>query len=141
MIKLRLEAREHAPAWLSITLPLFAILATLVICGGLVALAGVNVLTAYSKLFLSAVSTRFNFVETLVKAAPIAFTGLAVVVAFRAKFWNIGGEGQLLAGAMAAAFIGGREGLPVWSLVPLMVICGMLAGGLWALLPAVLKKR
>ncbi len=48
----------------------------------------------------------------LVKAAPLVLTGLAVAVAFRAKFWNIGGEGQLLAGAMAAAFVGAREGLP-----------------------------
>jgi simple sugar transport system permease protein len=87
------------------------------------------------------VSSRFNFVETLVKAAPIAFTGLAVAVAFRAKFWNIGAEGQLLAGAMAAAFIGGRQGLPGWSLVPLMILCGALAGALWALIPALLKTR
>ena len=57
-------------------------------------------------------STSFNPVETVVKAAPLIFTGLAVTVAFRAKFWNIGAEGQLLVGAMAAAFIGAREGLP-----------------------------
>jgi ABC-type uncharacterized transport system permease subunit len=60
-------------------------------------------------------------VETAVKATPLVFTGLAVAVAFRARFWNIGAEGQLLAGAMAAAFVGAREGLPVWSLVPSMI--------------------
>jgi len=103
--------------------------------------AGADVLAAYSKLLLSAVSSRFNFVETLVKTAPIAFTGLAVAVAFRAKFWNIGAEGQLLAGAMAAAFIGGRTALPPWSLVPLMILCGMAAGAFWALIPAMLKTR
>jgi simple sugar transport system permease protein len=140
-MRFRLEPREHTPAWLSLALPVAAILATLVICSGLIALAGANVFAAYSKLFLSAVNSRFNFIETLVKAAPIAFTGLAVAVAFRAKFWNIGAEGQLLAGAMAAAFIGGRQGLPAWSLVPLMLICGMACGALWALLPAVLKTR
>jgi len=141
MIRFRLELREHAPTWLSVTLPLIAIVATLVICAGLVALAGANVFTAYAHLFMSAVSTRFNIVETLVKAAPIMFTGLAVAVAFRAKFWNIGAEGQLLAGAIAAGFIGGLKGLPAWSLVPLMLIGGMITGGLWALLPAVLKTR
>ena len=141
MIRLRLEAREKTPAWLRLSLPLFAIVATLVLCSGLVAMAGANVWTAYSHLLLGAFSSRFNFVETLVKAAPIACTGLAVAIAFRAKFWNIGAEGQLLAGAMAAAFIGGRQGLPGWSLVPLMILCGMAAGALWALLPAVLKTR
>ncbi len=141
MIRLRLETRSHTPGWLKLVLPLLAILATLLICAGLVAMAGADVLAAYSKLLLSAVSSRFNFVETLVKAAPIAFTGLAVAVAFRAKFWNIGAEGQLLAGAMAAAFIGGRAALPGWSLVPLMLLCGMAAGAAWALLPALLKTR
>ncbi len=141
MIQLRLETRQHTPAWLRLALPLFAILATLVVCGGLVTLAGASVLEAYSKLLLSAVSSKFNFVETLVKAAPIAFTGLAVAVAFRAKFWNIGAEGQLLAGAMAAAFIGGRGALPGWSLVPLMLFSGMAAGAAWALIPAWLKTR
>jgi len=141
VIRLRLETRSDTPTWLKLTLPLFAILATLILCGGLVALAGAGVLDAYTKLLLSAVSSKFNFVETLVKAAPIAFTGLAVAVAFRAKFWNIGAEGQLLAGAMAAAFIGGRAALPGWSLVPLMLLCGMAAGAAWALIPALLKTR
>ncbi len=141
MIRLRLEQRSHTPAWLGFALPLAAILATLVLCSGLVALAGANVLTAYGELFLSAVSSRFNLVETVVKAAPLVFTGLAVAVAFRAKFWNIGAEGQLLCGAMAAAFIGGLEGLPGWSYVPLMVLGGALGGGAAALVPGLLKVR
>lgn len=141
MTGLRLEQRDHTPVWLNLMLPVFAILATLFICSGLIALAGANVLTAYATLFLSAVSTRFNLVETMVKATPLIFTGLAVTVAFRAKFWNIGAEGQLLAGAMAAAFIGARQGLPAWSLVPGMIIAGGLAGALWAAIPALLKTR
>jgi simple sugar transport system permease protein len=141
MIGLRLEPRHHTPVWLNLTLPVLAILATLFICSGLIALAGANVLTAYSTLFLSAVSSRFNLVETMVKATPLIFTGLAVTVAFRAKFWNIGAEGQLLAGAMAAAFIGARQGLPAWSLVPGMIIAGALAGAMWAAIPALLKSR
>lgn len=141
MIRLRLEQRDHTPAWLGFVLPLAAILATLVLCSGLVALAGANVLAAYGELFLSAVSSRFNLVETVVKAAPLVFTGLAVAVAFRAKFWNIGAEGQLLCGAMAAAYVGGLEGLPGWSYVPLMAAAGALGGGAAALVPGVLKVR
>jgi hypothetical protein len=108
VIGLTLESREQTPVWLNVTLPLLAVGATLVLCSGLILLAGANVFTAYSKLFLSALSTRFNLVETAVKATPLVFTGLAVAVAFRARFWNIGAEGQLLAGAMAAAFVGAR---------------------------------
>ncbi len=141
MIGLRLEQRHHTPVWLNFMLPVLAILATLIICGGLIALAGANVLSAYATLFLSAVSSRFNLVETMVKATPLIFTGLAVTVAFRAKFWNIGAEGQLLAGAMAAAFIGARPGLPGWSLIPGMILAGGLAGAFWAAVPAFLKTR
>lgn len=141
MISLRLEQRESSPVWLNLALPVLAIIATLVLCSGLIALAGANVFTAYANLFLSALSTRFNLVETAVKATPLIFTGLAVTVAFRAKFWNIGAEGQLLAGAMAAAFIGARAALPAWSLVPGMIVAGAAAGALWALIPAVLKTR
>ncbi|MDJ0955673.1 MAG: ABC transporter permease [Arenicellales bacterium] len=140
-MRLVLEPRAHTPTWLNISLPVLALLATLVLCSGLILLAGAGVIQAYTALFKGAFGSKFNFVETLVKAAPLIFTGLAVAVAFRAKFWNIGAEGQLLAGAMAAAFIGAREGLPIWSFIPLMIICGFIAGGLWAALPAVLKLR
>ena len=115
-MRLRLELRTRTPAWMNVALPLAALAA-------------------------GAFGSRFNAIETLVKAAPLVLTGLAVAVAFRAKFWNIGAEGQLLAGAMAAAWIGAREALPVPLLVPLMIVGGALAGGLWAALPAVLKLR
>jgi len=140
-MRMRLEQREKSSPWLNLTLPLAAIAATLVLCGGLIALAGANVIEAYTVLFASALDSKFNLVETLVKAAPLVLTGLAVAVAFRAKFWNIGAEGQFLLGAMAAVFVGTQEALPTWSLVPLMIVCGMLAGGLWAVLPAILKTR
>ena len=141
MIQVRLEPRASTPAWLGIALPLFAILAALALCSALIMLAGANVVDAYGALFTGAVGSRFNLVETLVKAAPLVLTGLAIAIAFRAKFWNIGAEGQLLAGAMAAAFVGAREGLPDWSLVPAMILAGALAGAATASLPAALRVR
>lgn len=140
-MRLRLETRVVTPAWMNFALPLLAVLATLLLCGGLIVAAGASVLNAYATLFEGAFGGRINVIETLVKAAPLVFTGLAVSVAFRAKFWNIGAEGQLLAGAMAAAYIGALEGLPAWSLVPGMIVAGALAGGLWAAIPAFLKVR
>ena len=140
-MRLRLEQRETTPAWLNLVLALAAILATLVLCAGLIVVAGGNVLEAYSVMFTSALQSRFNIVETVVKATPLVLTGLAVAVAFRARFWNIGAEGQFLLGAMAAVWVGTQEGLPGWSLVPLMVLAGMVAGGLWACFPAWLRTR
>ena len=140
-MRIRLERRDGTPVWFGLALPAVAVLVTLILCSGLVALAHAEVMTAYAQLFLTPFSTGFDLVETAVKTAPLILTGLAVSVAFRARFWNIGAEGQLYAGAMAAAFIGERQGLPAWSLVPLMILCGAAAGGAWALLPAVLRTR
>jgi simple sugar transport system permease protein len=139
MRALRLEPRATVPAWLGLVLPVLAILASLALCSGLILLAGAEVGAAYRALALGAFGSRFNAIETVLKAAPLVLTGLAVAIAFRARFWNIGGEGQLLAGAMAAAFIGAREGLPAGALVPLMIAGGALAGAAWALLPALLR--
>ena len=106
MLSLRLEPRAATPAWLNLALPVAAVLAALVLCAGLVLLSGANVFHAYGTLLAGAFGGGFNIAETLVKAAPMVLTGLAVAVAFRARFWNIGAEGQLVAGAVASAYRG-----------------------------------
>ena len=69
-------------------------------------------------------------------------TGLAVAFAFRAKFWNIGAEGQLLAGALAATVLGVHIGsFPAVLVLPTVIVGGFLAGGLWASIPALLKTK
>ncbi len=141
MMRVRLERREEIPHYLQIAIPVAAILVTLVLCAGLVWLAGANVLEAYGLLLFSTFRSGYDIQDTLVKAAPLLLTGLAVLVAFRAKFWNIGAEGQLMAGAIAACYIGQREFLPAFSLVPLMIASAAIFGALWALLPALLKVR
>jgi ABC-type uncharacterized transport system permease subunit len=141
MTHLRLERRSETPAWLGLTLPILAVAATLILCSGLVALAHADVLDAYAQLFLTPFSTGFDLEQTAIKAAPLVLTGLAVAVAFRARFWNIGGEGQLYAGAMAAAFAGTQATLPAATLWPLMILGGALAGSAWALVPAYLRTR
>jgi general nucleoside transport system permease protein len=79
---------------------------------------------------------------TLVRAVPLVLAGLAVALAFRAGVFNIGAEGQLYAGAVAAAWIGLHGGgLPAAILLPSVVLAAALAGALWALVPALLKLR
>ncbi|HVO01090.1 MAG TPA: ABC transporter permease [Candidatus Cybelea sp.] len=141
MIRLRLERRAETPAWMHVALPVLAVIATLILCSALVAMAGAPVLDAYGFLFLSTFQTLYDVQDTLVKASPLIWTGLAVAVAFRAKFWNIGAEGQLIAGAMAAGFIGQRTWLPAPTLIPLMLLGAMVAGAAWALIPALLKVK
>ncbi|MDQ0473161.1 ABC transporter permease [Labrys wisconsinensis] len=136
----KLEARSDAAPWLGLALPLAAVAATLVLCSGLIALAGANALEAYRLMLAGALGSQFNATETLVKAAPMIFTGLAVAVAFRARFWNIGAEGQLMAGAVAAAFVGAIP-MPGPLAMLAMALAGAAAGGLVALVPALLRVK
>jgi len=77
---------------------------------------------------------------TLVRSVPLVLTGLAVAVAFRAGVWNIGAEGQLYAGAIAATWVGLRgAALPAGALVPAVLGSAALAGAAWAFVPAIMK--
>jgi general nucleoside transport system permease protein len=83
-----------------------------------------------------------DVISALVRATPLLITGLAVALAFRAGLWNIGAEGQFLAGAVAAAWIGTAwpTGSPVVALIVVPLVAGA-CGALWAAIPALLKVR
>ncbi len=115
---------------------------TLVFTAGPILVAGANPLDAYGEYLVVPLTSRYTLLEVLVASTPILFTGAAVAVAFRAGYWNIGAEGQLLLGAVAAAGIGQVVGdLPSFMSLPLMVAGGALAGAAWALVPAFLRVR
>lgn len=82
------------------------------------------------------------FSITLVRSVPLILTGLAVALAFRAGVWNIGAEGQLFAGAIAAVWVGlNGSALPSWALIPAVLGSACVGGAAWALVPALLKLR
>ena len=119
-----------------------AIVTILAVTGGAFVIAGANPLDAYYAYFIAPLTREFTLLEVLNKATPILFTGAAVAIAFRAGYWNIGVEGQLLMGAVAAAGIGQVvEGWPPLLVLPVMIGTGALAGAAWALVPALLRVR
>jgi general nucleoside transport system permease protein len=139
---MRLEARAEVSRTLQVAAPFAAIVFTLVVCALLVAWAGVPVGSAYLLLLEGGFGSGFALSETLTRATPLIFTGLAVAVAFRAKLYNIGAEGQLYVGALAAVAVGGAGlPLPPALLFPLMAAAAMVAGALLLLGPALLKTR
>jgi general nucleoside transport system permease protein len=84
----------------------------------------------------------FTVTETLTRATPLILTGLAAAVAFRARLWNIGAEGQLYLGALAAVTLGtGMVEAPAWAMVPLVLVAGAAAGAVGLIVPALLKTR
>ena len=107
---MQLERRAQTSRAMLLAAPIGAVLATLAITSLLVAWAGAPVGRAYALLLEGGFGSRFAWTETLTRATPLILTGLAAAVAFRARLYNIGGEGQLYAGAMAAVAVGGLHG-------------------------------
>ena len=107
-----------------------------------IALAGAPVGEAYALLVKGAVGSSFAISETLTRTAPLLLTGLTAAIAFRAKLWNIGAEGQLYAGALATAWLGtGLVDLPAPLMIPFVLIAGATAGALLMAVPTLLKTR
>ncbi len=118
-----------------------AVLLALGVGAVLLRAAGVPPLAAYGEMGAELFGTTFGFSEVLVKATPLILCGLGVMVAFRMLFWNIGAEGQLHLGAWAATAMA-MAPLPwesAWLRLPLMALASIVAGGLWALIPAAMK--
>lgn len=151
---LKLEKRLEVSRTATFLVPVISILLALVFGAVLLSLVGANPLKTYQAMLEGAFGTptlwqqgRYhNIIETLVKATPLILTGLAVAVAFRMRFWNIGAEGQLVMGGIAAAAVAlwVPTLLPFlpesrWFYLPLIILCSMLAGAIWALIPAILK--
>ncbi len=139
---MRLEPIPNPSLARRLGLPALALAATALIGSVLTMVAGADPFAALGLIVKGAVGSRFALLETLNRATPLIFTGLAVAVAFRAKLWNIGAEAQFYAGAVTAAVLG--TGLLAWpsaTLLPLMALAAMLAGALTLLGPALLKLR
>lgn len=143
---MRLEKR-NAPSRTALALaPAGAVLFTLVISSLLVLWAGAPVGATYALLVKGGFGSVFALSETFTRAIPLMLTGLAAAVAFRARLFNIGAEGQLYAGALAAVAVGGLHGgtgfeWSPWLLMPLMMLAAALAGAVLLLAPALMKAR
>ena len=108
----------------------------------LVLAAGASPFSVFYLVAKGAAGSQFALLETLSRATPLIFTGLAVAVAFRAKLWNIGAEAQLYAGAVMTVVLGtGALPLPAPILIPLIMLAAIAAGAVLLLIPALLKTR
>jgi simple sugar transport system permease protein len=104
-------------------------------------IAGADILAAFGALFDGAFGSERAILETLTRATPLILTGLAVSIAFRAKLWSIGAEGQLFAGAMAAYGMSLLVPGPGWIAVPLILAGGFAGGGAYGALAGILKVK
>jgi general nucleoside transport system permease protein len=137
---MRLEPIANPSLARRLGLPVLALAATLGVAMGLALLAGANPFAVLGQIGTGALGSKLAILETLNRATPLIFTGLAVAVAFRAKLWNIGAEAQLYAGAIVTVILGtGALGSP-W-VVPISALGAMVAGAALLLGPVLLKTR
>ena len=120
--------------------------ASLALTAALIALVllalGASPLLVFAALWEGAFGNWLAATDTLVKATPLVFTGLAVSIAFRGALWNIGAEGQLLVGAFVAAALGiALDGWPRPLAVGLVLVGGALGGALWSAVCGWLRER
>jgi simple sugar transport system permease protein len=126
--------------WRGISVPLVAVLLAALIGAILLLASGADPIEAYTALIEGAFGSPVAIQRTLEKATPLIFSGLAVAFAFKAGLFNIGAQGQLLVGAIVAAWVGySIEGLPAIIHAPLALLIGGLAGALYGAIPGALK--
>lgn len=119
---------------------LISLAASLLLTGLIILGLGANPLQAYRGILSGALGNTYNIGLTLMVATPLILTGLAAAVPFSARVWNIGGEGQLYAGAIASVlFALTFTHLAVPLLTILAMACGVLAGAAWGAVAGVLR--
>jgi simple sugar transport system permease protein len=136
--------RRHPPGiGLTLGILLIALAAGVLVAGLMFLLKGVSPLFALQKIFQASFGSWYGVKETVTKAIPLILISAGLSVAFRGRFYNIGAEGQLLFGAIAAVLVGLYAGawLPKSLVIPVMFGAGSLAGAGWGLLPVVFRVR
>jgi simple sugar transport system permease protein len=123
-----------------VLMPVFATLAALAVGAVVLLFLGVNPFEAYGALIEGAFGSPNAMAETLVKATPLLLVGLGICIAFRGNVINIGGEGQMIIGAIFATILGLTfTGLPGWLMIILAMLMGFIGGGFWGAIPGFLK--
>jgi len=123
-------------------LPALAVLAALLIGAVMLVLLKANPFAAYAAMIGGALGDVSGLTQSLVKATPLLLVGLGIVIAFRASVINIGGEGQIIVGALMSTWFSLTfRDWPGWLLIPATMLSGFVAGAVWGFIPGILKAR
>lgn len=140
---MRITKRASLPRRQEILIQALAILLSLAFAGIVVMILGYNPLEVYYKIVEGSVGTGLRLVQTINKAIPLVIVSMGILVAFKMKFWNIGGEGQIMMGAFGASLVALNfpENLPGFAMLTAMAAASILCGALWAFIPAYFKAK
>lgn len=141
---IHISKRREMPLAQALAIRIGAIAVALVVCGIITAITtGLNPISVYATMFKGAFGSTRKIWIFLQEVAMLLCVSLALTPAFRMKFWNLGGEGQILMGALASAacmIVLGKTMSNV-VLIPIMLVASLAAGAIWAVIPAIFKAR
>jgi len=137
----RIAKKDDLPKWKSMLIRIASVFVGLILSGLVIVPLGYNPVTTFSALFGGAFGSSSALITTIKIAIPLSITALGLAVAFRMKFWNIGGEGQILMGCVFATYISHQmpQSTNGVVLIALMGIAGFFGGAVWALIPGVFR--
>ncbi len=139
---IQFECRHKPPLGLGSCPDLRPLILALILGAVVLVISGHNPLTTYKLLATESFGSMKRVGATLAAATPLIFTGLATAIAFRTGAFNVGVEGCVNVGGLAAAFVGFTfVSLSGFVLLPAAIIASVIAGALWMLVPALLKSR
>ena len=142
LLSLRRTGFDWTNIVLNIFLPVAGVLVALLIGAVMLLVLKANPIAAYAALVDGAAGSVSGITQSLVKATPLLLVGLGICIAFRANVINIGGEGQIILGALAATWFPLTFNTwPGWLLIPVTLVMGFLAGAAWGFVPGILKAR
>jgi len=140
---MKISKRAELPKSREIMINAVAILFSLICAGLVIMILGYDPIIVFREIVVGALGTELRIQQTIIKAIPLIITSLGILVAFKMKFWNIGGEGQIMMGAFGASLVALNipAAVPAPFALLAMAASAMLFGGIWAFIPAFFKAR
>lgn len=137
----RIAKKDDLPKWKGAIVRFASILTGILLAGILIAILGFDPFATFSALIIGAFGSANSLINTFTIAIPLSITALGLAIAFRMKFWNIGGEGQIIMGCIFATFVSHNmpETTPALILILTMGAAGFLGGAIWALIPGLFR--
>lgn len=140
---LKITKKADLPRKREAIIQIAAIILSLVFAGIVIAIMGFNPFDVYRNIIDGSLGSEMRIQQTVVKAIPLIIASMGILVAFKMKFWNIGGEGQIMMGAFGATLMALNlpETLPAPLMLLAMMLCAIICGSVWAFIPAFFKAK
>ena len=140
---IQISKRPELPKVRSTLIQIAAIFLSLVFAGVVIYAMGYQPLKVFSNILTGALGSEMRVQQTIIKSIPLIIVSMGILVAFKMKFWNIGGEGQIVMGAFGASLVALNcpATWPMPVMIGMMMLVAIICGGIWAFIPAFFKAR